>query len=371
EVVGDAETYKLQVVLGVVEEGADGQAKLKQYGFRLGEEYFYPASSVKMFAAVAALEQLDTLRRQTGLPIDADTPLTYFPLFAGEVVESADPSHLEGGTITVRHEIRKLFLVSDNQAFNRLYELVGQDRLARSLRRAGLGKARIVHRLSEARTAEENRRYPKIEARGEGFVYVLPERTSEPLPEAEPIPGLQVGEGYMEGEEKVEAPFDFTAKNRVALRDLQRGLCKIVRPEVDCGGRPFRLTEEDRAILLEALHQLPRESEDPRYDPAEYPDDYVKAFLPGVARIIPPERLQIYNKIGQAYGFETENAWIVDTGTGRGFFLAATLYVNEDGILNDDHYEYEAVAQPFLADLAEAAARHFWAGSAAEASRAR
>ena len=74
-------------------------------------------------------------------------------------------------------------------------------------------------------------------------------------------------------------------------------------------------------------------------------------------KVVPLERLWIYNKIGQAYGFETENAWVVDRESGRGFFVAATLYVNEDGILNDDQYEYATVAAPFSAALGEALAR--------------
>ena len=99
---------------------------------------------------------------------------------------------------------------------------------------------------------------------------------------------------------------------------------------------------------------------DPVYDPDEYPDDYVKFLLSGLERVLPRERFRIYNKIGQAYGFTTENAWVVDPDSGRGFFLAATLYTNADGVLNDDVYEYETVAQPFLADLAEASVRRLW-----------
>jgi hypothetical protein len=33
------------------------------------------------------------------------------------------------------------------------------------------------------------------------------------------------------------------------------------------------------------------------------------------------------------------------------FLLAATLYVNADGVLNDDHYEYDTVGLPFLRAL--------------------
>ena len=107
DVVAAAPHYRLQVVLGEVEEQSDGRRRLVQHTFRAGEEYLYPASTVKLFAAVAALEKLAELRRETSLPIDADTPLVYHPLFAGETLENADPTNLAGGKLTVRHEIRK------------------------------------------------------------------------------------------------------------------------------------------------------------------------------------------------------------------------------------------------------------------------
>lgn len=360
EIVEAAPEHRLQVVVGLVETLPDGTRRLRQHGFRLGEEYFYPASTVKLFAAVAALERLRELRRETGLPIDVDTPLRFHPLFRGEELEEADPSNRDGGALTVGHEIRKVFLVSDNQAFNRLYELVGPDRLAASLDRAGLAEARIVHRLSEPRTPEENRRSPHVELVGDGFVHAIPERTARPAPPAPEVPGLRLGRAYLSGDRQVEGPMDFTGKNRIALADLQRGLCMVVLPDVDCGGPGFALTAEDRELLLEAMGQLPRESTSPVYDPTEYPDDYVKFVLPGVRRVVPAEHLRIYDKSGQAYGFTTENAWIVDERSGRSFFLAATLYTNQDGVLNDDVYEYEEVALPFLADLGEAVARWMW-----------
>lgn len=367
-VVADAAGHRLQVGVGLVEPRAGGRPVLVQHGFRLGAEYFYPASAVKLFAAVAALERLAELRRETDLPLDLDTPLVFHPLFPGEELEAHDPSNLAGGHLTVRHELRKLFLVSDNQAFNRLYELVGQDRLAASLARAGLRGARIVHRLDEARTAAENRRSPRIELVGAGFRHALPARDAPPLPEPPPLPGLAAGRAYLAGGELVPEPFDFTAKNRFPLAELQRGLCMVVRPDVDCGGGPgFALSAADREALTDAMRQLPRESANPVYDPAEVPDDFVKFVLPGLRRVVPAERLAVYDKTGQAYGFTTENAYVVDLATGRSFFLAATLYTNADGVLNDDHYEYSEVALPFLADLGEAVARRLWGEPSARA----
>jgi len=155
---------------------------------------------------------------------------------------------------------------------------------------------------------------------------------------------------------------DFTPKNHFPLADLQRGLCMVVRPDVNCGGAGFEVDDADREMILGAMVLYPRESTNPVYDPEEYPDDYVKVLLPGLERVISKERLRIYNKVGQAYGFTTENAWVLDEATGKGFFLAATLYTNQDGILNDDQYEYDEVAHPFMADLGEAVARFLWGG---------
>jgi beta-lactamase family protein len=360
-VVARAPEYRLQAVLGTIEPGPDGLPRLVQHGFRAGAEYFYPASTVKLFAAVAALEHLGEIARETGLDIDPDTPLVFHPLDESDEREESDPSNLAGGTITVRHEIRKLFLVSDNAAFNRLYELVGQDGLAESMRRAGLTEARIVHRLSELRSAEENRHYPRIDLAGNGFLHTLPERSSEPLAPPPPMPGLEVGSAYLADDQRIEGPMDFSAKNRISLLELQRGLCKLARPDVDCGpGEPYALGGGDRALLLEAMSLLPRESTNPVYDAAEYPDGYVKFLLPGLRRALDGRGFTLYDKSGQAYGFTTENAYVVDDAGGKAFFLAATIYTNSDGVLNDDAYDYAGLALPFLADLAEAAVRWLW-----------
>lgn len=380
-IAGRADEFRLQVVIGEVDQSDPDHPRLVQETFRADAEYFYPASTVKLFAAIAALERLDQLREETGLPLQADTPLVFHPLFDDEVLEQTDESNLDGGAITIAHEIRKLFLVSDNQAFNRLYEFVGQDRLAASLARAGLGSPdaggpRIVHRLSESRSVEDNRHSPRIDFVADDFDHTLPQRRAEPMAEVgqrdEALPGLRVGQGFLTADGLVEGPMDFSSKNRISLVDLQRGLCLVVRPDVDCRGgatnsaevRGFELSGGDRELLVEAMSQLPRESANPIYDPAEVPDDYVKFLLPGLRQALPGHDLRIYNKIGQAYGFSTENAMIWNETTDRSIFVAATLYTNANGVLNDDTYEYDTVTAPFFAALGEAVARTYLADPA-------
>ena len=363
-VVSEAPRFRLQARLGRIERMEDGTSTLTWTAFRENAEYFYPASTVKLLAAVAGLEAMNGHAGRTGLPLDERTPLTFGPQFEETEAVAADETNLENGRITLAHEIRKLFLVSDNEAYNRLYELVGQDGLARFATERGLPSAHLVHRLSERRSETENRLSPWIGLGGSSpdFLELLPERESPPLPAAPAMKGLEIGRGYIDGEATIESALDFAGKNRVSLADLSSVLVRLTRPELAPEEPSFDLTRSQRELLREAMTQLPRESESPHYDPAEYPDDWVKFLLPGIARVVPASEVRIANKIGRAYGFTTENAYVEHVPSGRAFFLAVTLYTNEDGILNDDVYEYEAVADPFLADLGETVARALFDG---------
>ena len=136
----------------------------------------------------------------------------------------------------------------------------------------------------------------------------------------------------------------------------------VLFPESVPPARRLRLLPADYALLREALSQLPRQSQHPRYDAAHYPDTYAK-FLLGGGGIAPlPPGVRVFNKIGQAYGFLIDNAYIQDETNGVEFLLSAVLYVNADGVLNDDIYEYDRIGFPFLRDLGrrvyEAECRH-------------
>ena len=353
-VLAERETYRVQIAIAEVVPDGNGSFGLRR-GF-LGDPnvYFYPASSIKTAAAVAGLLELNALNAERGTAFGLDTELVFRALFDDEVDEDTDASHLDGGRITVGHELRKLSIVSDNRAYNRFYEWVGQDRLDAWMAAAGFPGFHLVHRLSEFRSPEDNRRFPRVELSGprDGERYDFQERTSVALPQPPEIPGLDAGRAHLAQGERVEEPFDFRPKNRVPLVELQDFLVELVRPEVDTGRLGFpNLTTEQRAFLLDAMAELPPDSEDPVYDPERYPDDFVKFLLPGLREVRDDGRWRIYNKVGLAYGFTVENAYVEDRTTGRGLFVAATLYTNPNEVLNDGVYGYDEVAFPFYAGL--------------------
>lgn len=350
--------HRVQVLLAEPVARADGTIGLRRS--RLGDphQYFYPASSVKLCAAVAALLELNARNGREGTAWGLGTALRIEPRFAGDQPIASDPTNVDGGALTVGHCIRQIFLVSDNSAFNHLYELVGHRRLNEVMWEAGFHSVRLQHRLSEARPAAEQRQSRPVVLRDGDRTQRIVHRDSTLALANDLWTDLQMGEARMENGRRVEGPLSFETKNAVLLEDLQDMLIALVRPEITTGKRGFPgLSVAQRHFLVQAMGELPRESRNPVYDPAKFPDDYVKYLLPGLTRVIPAAHLRIYSKVGCAYGNTTENAWIEDTRTGRGFALAAVVYTNPDGVMNDDEYAYATLAYPFLANVAEIVSR--------------
>ena len=378
-VVAKADAHRLQILISEVVEQSGRPAHLRSMGFRVGAEYFYPASSIKLCAAVAALQEVERLEREHGITGLVDAPLEIAPLFPGDSAQSFDPEPPATRPITVAREVRKLALVSDNRAFNRLYDLVGHEGLNRSMHALGLSSVVINHRLSDPRdipdpTASAAVVFRRPEGSGSGeagsHAVAIPARTS-PWRLTNSGPGLQVGTGYLRSRrttataapgaepaiETVPEPMDFSTRNGISLVDLQHLLVKLVRPDIPLPGAALDLSEDHRRLLVDALTRYPRESSEPRYSATEFPDEYCKFLLPGVRRILPDtrpgHRVEIAAKIGRAYGFTIENSCLRNPANGRTVFVTAAIYTNDDGVLNDDRYEYEAIADPFMADLGE------------------
>ncbi len=355
--VSSPESFRVQVLISEVVTNHSGDAELNRHGYRVGAEYFYPASTVKLCAAVAALQAIERLQPASLATDLADLPMEIALLFPGDAPQVTDASNVQGGCITVAHEMRKIALVSDNQAFNRLYDLVGHEQLNRAMHELGLRSVVINHRLSETRTIPDMRASAAVTFRvPRGDPIFVPAHTSK-LMLTNVVPSLLVGNSYMKGKDLVPSPMDFSTRNGISLVDLQDLLVKVARPDIDLGTPGLKLSESHRSRLLQAMTEYPRESMNPVYAAKDFPDEYSKFLLPGIRRLFPSNtpgvRVESTGKIGRAYGFSIENSFVRNPANGRAVFVTAVIYTNEDGVLNDDKYEYETVADPFFADLGE------------------
>lgn len=368
DVLERADEHRLKIELAVVDDSGDAP-RLARSSLDFGPEYFYPASSVKTCAVVTALMDVRLLEEvamgthvldpRDDAGVTRDAALRYLPLFDGEEVYDRDPSHLAGGTVTIAHDVAKVLLVSDNPAYNRLFEFSGPDRIREVMRGAGLASTRIVHRMSEFRSPEEQLRLPAIDVLGQdGEALVrIPERMESAPDDNAHLSGIVFGRAHVSGSTRREGPMDFTRKNYMSLEDLMLMNVAILAPDVEVPGcAPFELHSDDRALVEERMASTPSASEDPRYDGDKYSDDYSKFLAPGLWKLRAKDEIEIRDKVGRAYGFSITNSAVVDRVTGRRFFLAATLYTNANDVVGDGVYEYER-ADRFMADLGEVVGR--------------
>jgi hypothetical protein len=89
------------------------------------------------------------------------------------------------------------------------------------------------------------------------------------------------------------------------------------------------------------------------YDSVSFFDSYAKFFFFRAGHGSIPPYIRSFNKPGWSYGFLTDIAYIADFKNGVEFMLSGTIYVNRDGVLNDDKYEYEEIGWPFFKEVGE------------------
>lgn len=350
-VMGDPGKYRVQVIYTQIDRDAENRPAFQSYTYRLdADEYFYPASTVKLPTAALALEKLRRLDRR-GLDRNAIMQTGKSEAWQTEAVID-DTSRT--GLPSVAHYIRKILLVSDNDAFNRLYEFLGQQALNDTLQQKGFANTRIIHRLELVLNVEQNRATNPVSFLHAGAtVYQQgPQRSSRNYVGAQPEP---LGIAEIVNGELVQRPKDFSEKNAYGLQDLHDTVKAIMFPESIDAGRRFDLGDEEYRFLRRYMSEYPGESGIAAYsDPLVYPDGFVKFLLFGGDERDIPDNIRIFNKVGDAYGFLTDAAYVVDFENRVEFLLAATIYTNDNQTFNDNNYEYDTIGLPFLRHLGEA-----------------
>lgn len=302
---------------------------------------------MKFPAILVALEKLNKLG------ISADARMEIDSSYSGQSKVRAVSSALNNEP-SVAHYAKKILLVSDNDAFNRLYEFIGQDELNRVLDEKGYSKTRLSHRLSIALTKDENARTNPIRLyEGEELLYeqemqIGTENYDSPSP-------IKRGKGFYSRGELIEEPFDFTSKNYFPLDEQHSMMMAVIFPDA-FSEKSFDLRPEDRNLVLKYSSMFPGDSEITAYqDSTHYWDSYVKFLFYGSDPSMPTqENIKIFNKVGLAYGYSIDFAYIIDIKNGVEFFLSAVIHTNENRIFNDNEYEYEEIAFPFMGKLGQA-----------------
>jgi hypothetical protein len=143
----------------------------------------------------------------------------------------------------------------------------------------------------------------------------------------------------------INQPKSFANANYINLKNLQLLVKNIT-------ANKFFMIDEDRNFLLKYMSIYPSECKHPAYDAKEYPDNWGKYLLIGDdTSFVKNDSIRIFNKVGMAYGFLTDCAYIVDYKNQVEFIASSSVFVDRDGTLNDGKYAYKEIGLPFLSKL--------------------
>lgn len=343
---------EVQILYTRINRDKNNVPHFESFSYRINPEwYFYPASTVKLPAAVFALEKLNALNIRG---LNRKTAMITDSAFKGQTKVIKDES-AENGLPSIEHYIKKILLVSDNDAFNRLFEFVGRQELNQKLKDNGLIESRILNRLAIGDGGESAKHTNPVRFfQKEKLIYTKP-----PLYDPHEYPmqlkNLIRGKAYMDSKNSIiNKPFDFTDKNVFSIADQQELMKKLLFPEAYPKDQRFKLKDDDYNFIYKYMSMYPTESTSPKYDPKEFWTTHSKFLFFGADKNATPDpNIRIFNKYGDSYGYVIDNAYIVDFKNGVEFLLTAVVQSNEDGVYNDGKYEYETVCYPFLKNLGQ------------------
>jgi hypothetical protein len=350
KILANPNEYRLQILYTQINRDKNNVPHFKEYSYRLNpKEYFYPASTVKMPLAFLALEKINNLKVK-GL---TKSTLMVYDSVSDRQEQIYNNPYSINGVQNIEQAVKEIFLVSDNDAANRLFEFVTPHTIHEQLANKGYKDVYIRNRIELGRTAKENRSTQAINFYNEQgkIIYHQPAAFNK---DSLPYYNAFIGDAYLNNQDSlIKGPLNFSDKNRIYLSDLTHILKSVLFFEQTPPSQRFNLTTEDRKFLLHYMHTLPTESKYPTYDSAHFWPNYCKFLYTGSEKGPFPSNIKIFNKVGDAYGFLLDIAYVMDPEKKIEFMLSAVIYCNSDGILNDSKYDYDSVGYPFYKNLGQ------------------
>ena len=336
--------YHLQIIYSEVKNGKT----LNEERFNINDSnYFYCASMVKLPAAIIALEKINSLKEKG---ITLTTEIKFGNTRDCSNIIKKDTSH-PIGIYTIEHLIKRMLLVSDNEAFDRVIDFIGLELFNKKLQEWGMDGSFINHNFDLTCNKKcISRPISFVNAFG-NVIYSESEKVYLPLKNHNSV---KIGKAYYSASEKlILSPKEFGSYNYLKLEHVYALLKTITLNQPDINKIALNLTKENYNFLNECLAALPRHYNYPKYSQKEFPDNYKKYVYFGDGKSKNFNEVSSTNIVGQSYGFLSDCALLKDVKTGKEIFIAIAMYCNEDEIINDGKYDYNKIGLLFMSDLAK------------------
>ncbi|XOV67932.1 MAG: serine hydrolase [Fluviicola sp.] len=332
--------YRFQFVATSIQNGT--AIKSVAYGT---DKYYYPASLVKVPAALVLLEVLN----ERNIPLDAIPVFDTINACGSTKFVEISKEH----QVSFRQMLTELIVASDNHFYNAIYHFITPKELNERLRRKGLQGVKVYRAFTGCNRTDQLRTYPyKVFERSspEKLIYV---QNASVLDSAVLESQYSFSQNRLFGSkhensagEIVEGPYDLNYHIEIPLEQMHTMMRFIFYPSHFPEEKKWNIRESDLTYLKEMLGTFPSEIPTSYRSLKHLKDREYKYVLR-----LQEGKTRTFGKLGLSYGFASECVYVPSEGIGNGVLLSYSVYVNSNDIVNDGEYDYETVARPFAEEL--------------------
>ena len=344
EIIKDKEDYEIQVMLTKVNHN-NTKIDFQNYQYQHDEnQYFYPASTIKLPIVVLTLKKINELRSK-------GSDITLKSKIILNNVDNYSNFKLQDSITSFQNLIADIFLVSDNSASNILIDFIGYNYFNDEMQNAGFDRTYLNHKFKPDPYVNSTWQISDLD----NNIISSINDNQKIIKADDKINGLDKGERRYFNGEILDESLNFSEKNRFSITDMHNLIKYIFYPEIFDKANTFNLNVEDYDFIRYWMSRFTYEDIGEKFIGDEkFFETYNKFFIHGDEQSVSNEQIRVYNKIGQAYGTSIDNGLIKNYQNNVEFILTSTIYTNKNKVINDNLYEYDDIAEPFLAKLSRA-----------------
>ncbi len=345
--------HHVQVIYTQINRDENNRASFTTATYHLNnDDFFYSASMVKLPSCALAFEKVEELAR---FHVNANSKMLTDSANRCQSTLNSDTGSITGYP-TISQYVKRMLLVSDNQAYSRMYEFLTPEYIHSKLLNKGYPTALIRTRFNPNCLGNPNDFCNPIRFLNDSGKLLYTQPASYYSASKISMPVKNAVKLIQFDHLKYNYRKDFSQSNYITLSDLHEMLKSIMFPSDTLEYKTFIMSDENRRLLWKYLQMLPSESVSPRYgDRNQYIDTYKKYLYYGLdSAVIRNKNIRIFNVVGESYGYTTDCAYIIDFENRIEFMISATYFIqNANGVIDGTSNTFTKFIMPFFRDLGQ------------------